>query len=52
MACDLCDGTLQLPDPNPEHSWHNGLPIGPCPACLIYPATDDVREVARTTWTG
>ena len=40
--CEICNGELtqQLPDG-----------VYPCPACLTYPATEDVRAVARE-WLG
>ena len=46
--CELCDGTLQVGIGNEA----NGRIIyEPCPACLTYAATDDVRDVARE-WLG
>lgn len=46
QPCELCGGTYQLPDPDPEHSWHNGRPIGPCPRCLSVRATPAISVAA------
>lgn len=52
MTCPICEGLLQAPvnrgsllDAIKPGPWE------PCPECLTYPATPDVREVARE-WFG
>ena len=59
--CDLCKGTLIVPEQRPRPVWGHGAgyaervrpyrPEQPCPACLSLPATDELRVFAKE-WMG